>query len=67
MDKLKKWRRLYKYLGIFVYAIYLPVSTIEWLFFDERFPLSAIAIAGAFPFIKQNHLKQLESKHSAEK
>jgi hypothetical protein len=66
-DKEKRWRRIYKWAKIFVYGIYLPVETLEWLFMDERFPFSAIAISGALPFIIQNHLKQIQAQENITK
>ncbi|GIP36913.1 hypothetical protein J31TS4_01930 [Paenibacillus sp. J31TS4] len=60
--KEKRWKRIYLFLMIFVYAIYVPVSVFEWLAMEERFPLSAFVVAVALPVMRRNHLKQLQSQ-----
>ncbi|UJF26387.1 hypothetical protein [Planococcus sp. 107-1] len=47
-------------LMIFFYAIFVPVTVGEWLFSDGSFPFTAIAVGLALPFMRKNHLAQLQ-------
>lgn len=60
MKKEKKWRRIYLILMIFFYAIFVPVTVGEWLFSDGSFPFTALAVGLALPFMRKNHLAQLQ-------
>ncbi len=62
MKKLKRWKRIYFILMIFIYAVFIPVTTLEWLFADGSFPITAIAVGSALPVMKKNHLNQLEQQ-----
>lgn len=57
----KKWRKVYIGLMIFIYAVYVPVSVVEWLFSEGGFPFTAVLLAIALPFMRKNHLAQLEN------
>ena len=59
MTKEKKWRRIYLFIMIFVYGIYTPVTVIEWVAGDGKFPLTVIIACLAMPFIRKNHLMKL--------
>lgn len=60
MKKEKKWKRIYLALMIFFYAIFVPVTVAEWLFSDGGFPFTALAVGLALPFMRKNHLAQLQ-------
>lgn len=62
MNKEKKWRRIYLFLMIFFYGIFVPVTIAEWLFSDGEFPFTAIAVGLALPFMRRNHLAQLQKQ-----
>ncbi|RST71481.1 hypothetical protein D4T97_018470 [Siminovitchia acidinfaciens] len=63
MAKEKKWRRIYLFLMIFVYGIFTPVTVLEWLFGDGRFPLTALVACLAMPAIRKNHLLKIEQEN----
>lgn len=58
----KKWRRLYLFLMIFIYAIYTPVTALEWLAGEGGFPFTAIIVGVALPFMRKNHINQIRAK-----
>jgi hypothetical protein len=60
--KEKRWRRFYLFLMIFFYAIYVPVSIIEWLARDGGLPLTAVVVGIALPYMRKNHLHQIQIK-----
>ncbi|PPA68653.1 hypothetical protein [Jeotgalibacillus proteolyticus] len=60
MKKHKRWKRIYLFLMIFFYVIFVPVTVGEWLLGDGGFPFTAIAVGVALPMIRKNHLTQLE-------
>lgn len=60
--KEKRWRRFYLILMIFIYAVFVPVTVLEWLFGDGRFPLTAIVVGTALPMMRKNHINQIQSK-----
>lgn len=62
MTKEKKWRRIYLALMIFFYGIFVPVTVMEWLFGEGSFPFTAIAVGFALPFMRKNHLQQLQKQ-----
>ncbi|MBS4179489.1 hypothetical protein [Lederbergia citrea] len=60
--KERKWRRVYLFLMIFFYGIYTPVSIFEWLAADGKFPFTAIVVGLALPFMRKNHLNQIQQQ-----
>ena len=62
MSKEKKWRRIYKVLMIFFYVVFVPVTVGEWLLSDGSFPFAAIVVGFALPFMRKNHLIQLQNQ-----
>ncbi|MBM6614734.1 hypothetical protein JTF06_07500 [Desemzia sp. RIT804] len=58
----KKWRKVYIGLMIFIYAVYVPVSVVEWLFSEGGVPFTAVLIAILLPIMRKNHLTQLENE-----
>lgn len=58
----KKWRRIYLFLMIFIYAIFVPVSALEWLVGEGKFPYTAIVVGFALPFIRKNHLTTIKGQ-----
>lgn len=62
MSKQKKWQRIYLVLMIFFYGIFVPVTLFEWLFSNGTFPFTAIAVGLALPFMRKNHLAQLQKQ-----
>lgn len=58
----KKWRRIYLFLIIFIYAIFVPVTALDWLAGDGKFPYTAIIVGIALPFIRKNHLTTMKGK-----
>jgi len=62
MTKEKKWRRIYLGLIIFVYGIFTPVTVMEWLLADGKFPLTALVMCFAMPAIRKNHLLKIQQE-----
>ncbi|MCC5804408.1 hypothetical protein [Rossellomorea vietnamensis] len=60
--KEKRWRRFYLLLMIFFYAIYVPVSILEWLAGDGGIPITAVVVGMALPYMRKNHLQQIQVK-----
>ncbi|MBS4175856.1 hypothetical protein [Bacillus sp. FJAT-49736] len=60
----KRWRRFYLILLIFIYAVFVPVSVLEWLIGDERFPLTAIVVSFGLPMLRKNHIKSIREKEN---
>ncbi|GLI82657.1 hypothetical protein ANABIO32_03440 [Rossellomorea marisflavi] len=60
--KEKRWRRFYLFLMIFIYAIFIPVTVLEWVAGDGRFPITAVAVGFGMPLIRKNHIQQLRTK-----
>jgi hypothetical protein len=58
--KEKRWRRFYLILMIFFYVIFVPVSVLEWIGADGGFPITAIAVGVALPYMRKNHLNQIQ-------
>lgn len=57
----KRWRRFYLFLMLFIYVIYVPFSFLEWIFLDGKIPFVAILIGVALPFMRKNHLNNIQS------
>lgn len=47
---------------IFIYGIFTPITVHEWLFTDGGFPLTAVVVGFALPFMRKNHLNQVREK-----
>lgn len=62
MDKKKKWSRIYLFLMIFFYGVFVPVTILEWLLSDGGFPFTAIVVGLSLPYMRRNHLNQLEGQ-----
>ncbi|MDN7244890.1 hypothetical protein [Planococcus shenhongbingii] len=62
MKNEKKWRRIYFILMIFFYGIFVPVTIAEWLFAEGSFPFTAFAVGLALPYMRKNHLLQLQKQ-----
>lgn len=60
--KEKRWRRFYLFLMIFIYAIFIPVTVLEWVVGDGRFPITAVVVGIGLPMIGKNHIQQLQTK-----
>ena len=60
--KEKRWRRFYLFLMIFFYVIYVQVSVLEWLLGDGGLPVTAVVVGIALPYMRKNHLHQIEMK-----
>ncbi|TFJ91631.1 hypothetical protein [Lentibacillus salicampi] len=58
----KRWRRLYFYLMIFIFAIYVPITVFEWLTGAGGFPLTAIVVGIGIPLGRKTHLKSIREK-----
>lgn len=66
MKSEKSWKRFYLFMMIFFYAIYVPVSLLEWLGGDGGIPITAVVVGVALPFIRKNHLSQIKEKRNKE-
>lgn len=66
MKSEKSWKRFYLFMMIFFYAIYVPVSLLEWLGGDGGIPITAVVVGVALPFIRKNHLNQIQGKGNEE-
>ncbi|MBP1971441.1 hypothetical protein J2Z83_003580 [Virgibacillus natechei] len=62
----KKLRKIYLALMIFIYGIFTPITVYEWLFTDGGFPLTAVIVGVALPFMRKNHLNQVREKEGKE-
>ena len=62
MAKEKKWRKIYLVLMIFFYAVFVPVTFEEWLLGEGGFPFTAIVVGMALPYMRKNHLLQLQKQ-----
>ena len=62
--KEKRWRRLYLILMIFIYAVFVPITVVEWLAGDGSFPLTALVVSFALPVMRKNHLHQIKEKEA---
>ncbi|ETP69083.1 hypothetical protein AC739_01555 [Planococcus glaciei] len=62
MAKEKKWRKIYLVLMIFFYAVFVPVTFAEWLLGEGGFPFTAIVVGMALPYMRKNHLLQLQKQ-----
>ncbi|PFG03892.1 hypothetical protein [Bacillus sp. es.034] len=60
--KEKRWRRFYLFLMIFFYVVYVPVSVLEWLLGDGSMPVTAVVVGIALPYMRKNHLHQIQMK-----
>ncbi|WP_067724819.1 hypothetical protein [Oceanobacillus damuensis] len=60
--KEKGWRRLYLILMIFIYAVFVPITVIEWLTGNGGFPMTALIVGLALPAMRKNHLNQIREK-----
>jgi hypothetical protein len=60
--KEKRWKRFYLFLMIFFYAIFVPVSVLEWFAGDGGLPITAVVVGIALPFMRKNHLHQIQMK-----
>ncbi|TFJ91289.1 hypothetical protein [Lentibacillus salicampi] len=58
----KRWRRLYLILMIFIYAIYVPVTVVEWLAGSGGFPITAVVVGFGLPLMRKNHLNSIREK-----
>ena len=58
----RKWHKIYTALMVFIYLIYIPVSVIEWLSTDSSFPIVALVVGIALPFMRKNHMAQLKEE-----
>lgn len=58
----RKWHKIYTALMVFIYIIYIPVSVIEWLSTDSGFPIVALVVGIALPFMRKNHMAQLKEE-----
>ncbi|WP_433746756.1 hypothetical protein [Falsibacillus pallidus] len=61
--KEKRWRRFYLFIIIFFYAIYVPVSLLDWVN-GEGFPITVFTVGIALPLLRKNHLKQIQAKEN---
>ncbi|WP_087973444.1 hypothetical protein [Oceanobacillus rekensis] len=62
--KEKRWRRLYLILMIFIYAVFVPITVVEWLAADGSFPLTALVVGFALPVMRKNHINQIREKEA---
>ncbi|MEK4920833.1 hypothetical protein MKX78_02795 [Cytobacillus sp. FSL R5-0569] len=62
--KERKWRRIYLFIMLFVYILFVPISLFEWLLSGDRFPLAAAVVAIALPFMRKNHLNTIRKQES---
>lgn len=58
----KRWRRFYLILMIFIYAIFVPVTVIEWLAGSGGFPITALVVGVALPLMRKNHVNSIRQK-----
>jgi len=58
----KRWRRFYLILMIFIYAVFVPVTVIEWLAGTGGFPITAVVVALGLPLMRKNHLNSIKEK-----
>lgn len=58
----KNWRRLYLFLMIGIYGIYVPISVYEWLSGAGGFPFTAVVVGIGLPIMRKNHLQQIWEK-----
>ncbi|MFD2760681.1 hypothetical protein [Lentibacillus juripiscarius] len=58
----KRWRRFYLVLMIFIYAIFVPVTVIEWLAGSGGFPITAIVVGLGLPLMRKNHMNSIRVK-----
>lgn len=58
----KRWRRFYLILMLFIYVIFVPVSVLEWLIGEGKFPLTAIVVGFGLPMMRKNHINTIRSK-----
>ncbi|WP_053364890.1 hypothetical protein [Bacillus sp. FJAT-27245] len=66
MKSEKSWKRFYLFMMIFFYAIYVPISLLEWLGGDSGIPVAAVVVGVGLPFIRKNHLIQIKEKRNEE-
>ncbi|MGG3915103.1 hypothetical protein [Rossellomorea vietnamensis] len=50
------------FLIIFFYVIYVLISVLEWLLGDGGVPITAVVVGIALPYIRKNHLHQIQLK-----
>lgn len=62
--KEKRWRKFYFFLMLFFYIIYVPFSLVDWLFLDGKFPIIALFVGVALPFMRKNHLRRIRLEKS---
>ncbi|MFC4558648.1 hypothetical protein ACFO3D_10550 [Virgibacillus kekensis] len=58
----KRWRRFYLTLMIFIYAVYVPVTLIEWLAGGGGIPYTAVIVGIALPYMRKNHIESIREK-----
>ncbi|WP_158234620.1 hypothetical protein [Lentibacillus sediminis] len=46
---------------IFAYAIYAPITIVEWLAGSGGFPLTAVVLGIGLPLARKNHIKQIRA------
>ncbi|SFD94435.1 hypothetical protein SAMN05216238_10661 [Lentibacillus persicus] len=49
-------------LMIFIYAIFVPVTVIEWLAGTGGFPITAVVVGMGLPLMRKNHLNVIRQK-----
>ncbi|PKH11253.1 hypothetical protein [Planomicrobium sp. MB-3u-38] len=64
MKKYNRWKKIYLFLMLFFYGIFVPVTAAEWLFSDAGFPFTAVVVGIGLPPMRKNHLAQLKSQAS---
>ncbi|MCM3324867.1 hypothetical protein MKX67_02810 [Cytobacillus sp. FSL W7-1323] len=64
-QKERKWRRIYLFIMLFVYILFVPISLFEWLLSSDRFPIAAAVVAIALPFMRKNHLNTIRKEESS--
>lgn len=57
----KRWRRFYLIMMIFAYAIYAPITVVEWLGGSGGFPFTAVVLGIGLPLMRKNHIKQIRA------
>ncbi|MEK5100994.1 hypothetical protein MKX83_03250 [Cytobacillus sp. FSL M8-0252] len=62
--KESKWKRIYLFIMLFVYILFVPISLFEWLLSGDRFPIAATVVAIALPFMRKNHLNTIRREET---
>lgn len=58
----KRWRRFYLILMIFIYAIFVPITVIEWLAGGGSIPYTAVIVGVGLPIMRKNHINAIREK-----